>query len=499
MLAKPLFAALAAWVLFLGLIQSAWSQTLPPEALAVHAVNRLSFGAVPGEIDRVRVMGVPAYVQEQLNPEKLPEPQALTDRLAALKTYSLDTVQLFRTFGPKAPGGPRVNPTMDEINEAKAKAAIIAREAAEAKLWRAVLSPRQLEEVLCDFWYNHFNVPSDKGLTHLWVGSYEREAIRPHVLGRFEDMLLAVTRHPAMLIYLENWQSADPDSPQGKGKQRPLVEIHARELLTAHTMGVDPGRLKPQEVTTLARILAGWTIGAPRTPQDSNGFVFDERRHDPKEKQFLGKPLKASGYAEGVAALKLLAAQPETARNVCGKLARLFLAEEPPKQLEEMLSKVFLDSGGDIRAVLTVLFASQEFADQKYAWNRFRNPLRYVVSVVRASARPVYEVRSLAEHLDWLGMPPYGAPGVSGFKATRDAWVDADQFLKRLNLAAQAGEGGLPCWSPGSYAPPRPLDSTELAKVMGLSLSPVTAKTVEASPPERKAGVLLGSPEGQQF
>ncbi|MBI4806373.1 MAG: DUF1800 domain-containing protein [Desulfovibrio sp.] len=496
-----MFARLTALccLFWLSIAASALAQTLSPEALAVHGVNRLSFGPAPGDIDRVRAMGFSAYVEEQLAPEKLPEPQALTDRLAALKTYSMDTVQLFRTYGPKAPGGPRKNPTMDEINAAKGKAAIIHQEAAQAKLWRALLSPRQLEELLCDFWYNHFNVPAGKGLTHLWVGSFEREAIRPFVLGRFEDMLLAVTRHPAMLIHLENWQSASPDSQQGKGKQRPLVEIHARELLTSHTTGLEPGKVKAQDVNSLALILAGWSVGSPRTPQDKNGFVFDEHRHDGKDKIFLGKTIKGAGLNEGLEALHLLATHPETAKNVSTKLARFFLADDPPKALEEALTKVFIDTKGDIRAVLKALFASPEFSDKKYAGTKFKNPLRYVTSMVRASSRPVNEVLSLTEHLNWLGMPLYDAPGASGYKETRDVWLAADAMLKRLNLAAQAGGGGLPCWSPGSYKAVEPLDAKMLAKNMGLTLSPVTGQAVEAAQPGFKAGVLLGSPEGQQY
>lgn len=480
-----------------GSMARAQTQAQAPEALAAHLVNRLSFGPTPGEVERVRVMGAAAYIDEQLAPEKLPEPQALTDRLAALKTCSMDTVQLFRTYGPKAPGGPRKNPTMEEINAAKAKAGIIRQEAAEAKLWRAILSPRQLEELLCDFWYNHFNVSASKGLAHLWVGSFEREAIRPHVLGRFEDMLLAVTRHPAMLISLENWQSASPESQAGKGKQRSLVELHARELLTSQTMGPD-ARIKPQDVTSLALILAGWSVGAPRSPQDSNGFVFDERNHDMKDKNFLGHVIKGSGVGEGVEALRLLAARPETARYVTSKLARYFLADTPPKSLEDNLTKVFLDTKGDIKAVLKALFLSPEFADPKYARGKFKNPMRYLVSIVRAGARPVQEVRSLAEMLDWLGMPLYDAPG-SGFKDTREAWMTADGMLKRLEVADRAGMGGLPCWSPGSYRPLEPLDAAALAKTMGLALSPATSRAVEASQPGLKAAVILGSPEGQQF
>ncbi|WP_173080426.1 DUF1800 domain-containing protein [Fundidesulfovibrio magnetotacticus] len=465
--------------------------------MAVHVLDRLSFGPYPGEIERVRAMGWQVYVEEQLAPEKMALPRALTDRLAALPTQSMDTVALFRAYGPKPPGGPRKTPTLDEINQAKEKAAVIQNEAAEARLWRAILSPRQLEELLVGFWCNHFNVPASKGLAHLWVGSFEREAVRPHVLGRFEDMLLAATRHPAMLIHLENWLSASPESPAGKALQRPLAELHARELLSSHTMGAD-AKPKAQDVQSLALILAGWTVGSPRTPQDGGGFTFDERRHDMRDKPFLGQTVKGQGVAEGVEALKLLAARPETARSLAGKLARFFVADAPPRELEERLAKAWLDSGGDLRVVLGALFASPEFADARFAGTKFKNPERWLVSVARAASRPVVETRSLAEHLEWLDMPLYDAPGTSGFRDAQEAWLTAEGLLKRLNLAVQAGQGGLPCWSPGTWRALEPLDAQTLAAVMGRTPSPDTAQALRDAAPDLKAGVFLGSPEAQR-
>jgi len=473
------------------------AEPLDPEAMAVHVLNRLSFGPYPGEIARVRAMGWQAYVEEQLAPERMALPRSLTDRIAALPTQAMDTVTLFRTYGPKPPGGPRKTPTLDEINQAKEKAAVIQNEAAEARLWRDILSPRQLEELLVGFWSNHFNVPASKGLAHLWVGSFEREAIRPFVLGRFEDMLLAATRHPAMLIHLENWLSASPDSQTGKGMQRPLAEQHARELLTAHTMGAD-AQPKAQDVQALALILAGWTVGSPRGPQDGGGFAFDERRHDGRDKVFLGQTIKAQGFAEGVEALRLLAARPETARNVAARLARFFVADAPPKELEARLARTYLDAKGDLRAVLRALFSSPEFTDSRFAGNKFKNPERWLVSLVRAASRPVEETRSLAEHLEWLDMPLYDAPGVSGFKDVRETWLTAEGLLKRLNLGVQAGRGGLPCWSPGVWRAEEPLDQQALTDAMGLKFSPDTAQALQAAAPELRAGVLLGAPEAQQ-
>ncbi|MFZ5425741.1 MAG: DUF1800 family protein, partial [Thermodesulfobacteriota bacterium] len=301
-----------------------------------------------------------------------------------------------------------------------------------------------------------------------------------------------------MLIHLENWQSASPESQAGKGLQRPLVEMHARELLTAHTMG-EAAKARPQDVNALANMLAGWSIGAPRGPQDVNGFVFDERRHDSKDREFMGTVIKGGGMSQGLEAIRVLAARPETARNICGKLARFFVAEEPPKALVEDLSKKFLDTGGDIKAVLAALFESRDFADSKHAWNRIKSPLRYVVSIVRAAGRPVGDVRSLAENLEWLGQGLYDAPGVSGHKDESSRWLAADLFLKRLNWAVMAGRGALPCWSPGNWTPLEKLDQGFLARTMGLKLAAGTAQAVEQAAPELKAGVLLGSPEGQLY
>jgi len=472
--------------------------TPPAEVQAAHVADRLSFGPFPGEIDRIKAMGVQAYIEEQLNPGALPLPESLTARLAALTTSSMDTVTLFRAYGPKAPGGPRSNPTMDEIQSAKEKAQIIQAEAAEAKLWRAILSPRQLEEVLVDFWYNHFNVPADKGLAHLWVGSYEREAIRPYVLGNFKDMLLAVTRHPAMLIYLENWQSASAGSQIGKNLQRPLVELHAREVMTSHTMGSNL-RAKAQDMANLAQMLAGWSIGSPHGPGDVNGFVFDERRHESKDRDFMGTSIKGGGVQEGIEALNVLAASPDTARNISAKLAAAFVSEDPPKELVESLARTFTQSGGNLKAVMRELLASQEFMDPKYIGAKLKSPLRFVVAIARACGRPIQETRSLAENLEWLGQPLYNAPGVSGFKDDRAAWLAADLFLKRLNMASLAGRGALPCWQPGSYAPVEKLDPDSLAKAMGLTVLPLTKQGMDKVPPEYKAGVLLGSPEAQQY
>lgn len=481
----------------------AMAQEVDTRAQAAHAVNRLTFGPAPGEIDRAASMGVRAWVAEQLAPETLAEPDELLRRIAPLKTQEMDTVRLFRAYGPKAPGGPRTRPTLDEIKAARKKAAVVLNEAAQAKLWRAILSPRQLQELMIDFWYNHFNISARKGLDHLWVGSFEREAIRPNAMGKFPELLLAVTKHPAMLIAYDNWQSAAPESPQGKGRPRPLIDAHAREILASQTMG--PRSFKPADVVALARMLAGWSIGSPRAATDRNGFVFDERRHESRDKTLLGVVIKGGGIHEGEKALELLALRPETAHFISRKLARRFLGQDPGKDLEERLVKSFLDTKGDIKAVLAALFDSREFFDPKVMGDAFKPPLRYVLGTVRAAGRPVTDVSGLVRTIADMGQPLYDCPSSQGYKDDRDSWLTAEGQLKRLLFAAKAGEGTLDGWGPdpvappAAYKPPAPLDPGLLAKTLGFEPDAQTRRVMDACTLHLKAAVLLAGPQAQSY
>lgn len=500
MSAKPWLWAL---LILACLVGPAWSQDQDAAKVEM-AVNRLSFGPTPGELDRVRAMGVSAYVQEQLNPEALPEPPELLTHLSGLKSLEMDTVALFRAYGPKPSESGHATPSMEDIEAARKKAELVVKEAACAKLWRALLSPRQLQELMVDFWYGHFNVPAGTGLTHLWVGTYEREAIRPHALGKFADLLLAVNLHPAMLVYRENWQNTAPDSADAKGKSKTFSENQARDILAGQTMGPS-GAFKPQDVTNLARVLAGWSLGAPRSAHDKNGVIFDDKRHDVKDKTLLGKTIKGAGMAEAEEALRLLAGQPATAKFVCHKLARFFLADEPPKELEERLAQTFMSTNGDIKVVLQTMFAEPAFWDKKYAWGKFKSPLRYVVSVLRASGRTVGDVRPLMDDLAGMGSSLYESQPPAGGKDGREAWLNADWMLKRTLFAFRAGQGLLACLTcPGktdqwSYQPPAPLDAGQLTSAMGLDLSQASRDVLAACPPRLKASVLLAGPEAQNY
>ncbi len=321
-------------------------------------------------------------------------------------------------------------------------------QAVQARLWRAVESPRQLQEVMVDFWYNHFNVFAAKGLDHLWVGAYEEQAIRPYALGRFRDLLGATAHHPAMLFYLDNWQNTAPNSPGVRGKQQGLNENYARELMELHTLGVDGGYTQ-EDVIALARILTGWGLGRPRGRDiNKGGFFFDPKRHDFSDKVFLGQTIHGSGVAEGEEALDILARNPATARHISFELAQYFVADEPPSALVERLRKRFLDTDGDIRAVLDTLFHSPEFWDQKYYGNKFKTPYQYVVSAVRATDMKVVNVRPLYGMLMQLGMPLYGCLTPDGYKNTRDAWLNPDAMTRRIGFATALASGRLPLGQP---------------------------------------------------
>ena len=315
-------------------------------------------------------------------PKSIPEPIELRWRLAQLDTLKLNPVQLRQLYGPlRSLRGFKPNPELEKAQRERVQ--IILRDASEARILRALLSPRQLHEVMVDFWFNHFNVFSGKGLDDVWIGNYEQQAIRPFVLGRFRDLLFATTKHPAMLVYLDNALSTAPGSPGARGRQKGLNENFAREVMELHTLGANGGYTQ-EDVVTLARVLTGWGVNPPNARMfPEYAAVFEGARHDYSPKVFLGHPLKSRGKAEGEEALDILAHSPATAHHIAFELAQYFVADEPPPGLVERLAARFLETDGNIREVLRTLFASNEFWDSRGA--KYKTPYQFVISAVRAA------------------------------------------------------------------------------------------------------------------
>jgi uncharacterized protein (DUF1800 family) len=278
----------------------------------------------------VKSIGVDRYIDEQLHPASIPLPEELKSKLRGLETVGRSAPELFVEYGPPSYAANRGD--KQAAQKARQRARVIVDQAIDARLLRAIESPRQLEEVMVNFWFNHFNVFAQKGLDRLWIGSYEEEAIRPYALGRFRDLLGATAKHPAMLFYLDNWQNTAPGSPGSRGQFKGLNENYARELMELHTLGVDGGYTQ-QDVITLAKILTGWGFRRPgqrlqavnaagrfipvsQDTSGNSGFFFDANRHDFSSKAFLGKTIRGSGIAEGEEALDILADHPSTARFI---------------------------------------------------------------------------------------------------------------------------------------------------------------------------------------
>lgn len=459
---------------------------LSPEQAATHVLNRLGYGPKPGDIERVTQMGVQNYIDIQLHPESIALPATLSERLRALDTYQQSAgqtlAQLLAVRGQ----------AKDESEETKAhRREVLTRmtlQTDEARLARAIDSPRQLEEVMVDFWFNHFNVFSGKGIERALVASYERDAIRPYALGNFRDLLGATARHPAMLYYLDNWLStADGYVPRGraegpKAKSTGLNENYARELMELHTMGVDSGYTQ-KDVTELARMLTGWTFNNRELVMRNRGFVFDAARHDRGDKLWLGHVIHSGGQGEGEYALDVLAMLPQTAHHLSYQLAQYFVQDQPPPALVERLARSYLESKGDIRTVLRTLFSSPEFMAPAAVGAKFKTPYQFVVSVARAANAPVNDLKPVLGTLNKLGMPLYGCQTPDGYKNTQEAWLNPDALSRRIAYATAAGQT---------------LDAGALQVTLGSTISPRTQLAVSDSPQRLRAAMLLGSPDFMQ-
>jgi uncharacterized protein (DUF1800 family) len=490
-----IIVAISIWFLSANVARSA-----PANPKVVHLLNRLSLGISPGDVDRVQSIGIDKYVQQQLNPETISEPAILTDRLAKLETINLSPVELFQRYNPnRQVNGQQPTQEVKKIQQQQAKQ--VTNEAIEARLWRSIYSQRQLQEVMVDFWYNHFNVYADKGIDRLWVGAYEREAIRPNALGKFRNLLGATARHPAMLFYLDNWQNSAPNATN-KGRFRGLNENYARELMELHTLGVDGG-YKQDDIVTLAKIFTGWGFKQPgQKIHDGYSFQFNATRHDFSNKLFLDRSIAGSGIAEGDLALDILSKHPSTARQISFKLAQYFVADNPPKSLVDRLSKRFTATDGDIKLVLTTLFNSPEFWNNKYYGVKFKTPYQYAISSIRSTGMDVNNVKPLNDFLKQLGMSIYGCPTPNGYKNTQEAWLNPDSMTRRINYAANLANGKLPISASITTAANTlptsqmvKIDPVALATTLGNNFSTRTQQALSSSSPEIRSALILGSPE----
>jgi uncharacterized protein (DUF1800 family) len=325
-------------------------------------------------------------------------------------------------------------------------AQVVARDLEEGKILRAVYSNRQLEEVLTDFWFNHFNVFLDKGADHYLTTEYEREAIRRHVLGKFRDLLEATAKSPAMLFYLDNWESVGPNTPAAfaggpKGPRRGLNENYGRELLELHTLGVDGGYTQ-KDVTEVARCFTGWSIDRPNL---GGGFRFAERQHDLGEKVVLGVKISAGGgEKDGEKVLDIVARHPSTAHFISKKLAQRFVADDPPPALVERMAQTFLKTDGDIRAVIGTMLESKEFWSEGAYQSKMKSPLEVVVSAVRASNGNVDFAQALVNQVAQLGEPLYRKIEPTGYSNTSREWMNTAGLMARMNFAVQLSGNKVP-------------------------------------------------------
>jgi len=522
--------AFSTFVILVALVPCAAAQApaaLTPRDSALHALNRLAYGPRPGEVEQVAAGGVMRWIERQLDPQRISDRRLEgRERAFAILEYDADELATMFVEARRARMERQRDSTAARAPADGAAARPLRRLAAEFQqlaVVRATLSERQLLEVMADFWTNHFNVFLAKGADRFLMPPYIEQTIRPRALGRFEDLLIATAQSPAMLFYLDNWQSVAPGSTpprfplsaarrgdQGVRLPRGINENYARELLELHTLGVDGGYTQ-QDVIAVARIFTGWGIERPR---DGAGFAFHDWAHDTGEKQVLGVRFPAgAGMEEGVRLLTLLANHHATMHHVSGKLCARFVRDDPPDGCVDDAVAAWHRSNGDIREVLRAIFRSPDFWAPQTLRAKVKTPLEFVVSALRAVGAEPDTTPRLAQVVSRLGQPLYLQPAPTGYPETQADWVNSGALLGRMNTAVALAAGRLPGVVVSlDQAVPATADHAQLvaavnARVLGSAMSERTRAVISdqlsvvSGPAEARVlavGLAIGGPEFQR-
>ena len=453
-----------------------------------HVLSRLSFGVTSSDRDRVNKMGLETYIESQLKPESIEESSILENYLNSLDLMNRGWIDLLEENGNLHKKLKNSQPSTKQHAAVKEKIrrfhSGLQKQVVESHIARAIYSNRQLQEVMTDFWLNHFSVDIRKGEVKFWLNDYENQ-IRKRALGNFYGLLLTTARHPAMSIYLDNRKNVSPLSPAGKRTKQGLNENYAREVMELHTLGVDGG-YSQDDIITLAKILTGWSIDNKGIRGNKQGFFFNANRHDPTDKVFLGQQITGGGIKEGEQALRILADRPATARFISYKLAQYFVADTPPESLVESLTKSFLNSRGNIAFVLDTLIHSQEFNDPQYYGQKFTTPFQYLTSIVRMGEIEQPELPRLRGMLHQLSMAVFQCATPDGYKNIQSAWLNPQAMLQRTGLATAIANGVL--------NRSERVEIQKLEQNMG-QISTSTKQVVDKTPKRLQAALVMGSPE----
>jgi uncharacterized protein (DUF1800 family) len=501
---------------------------------AVHVLNRLAFGPRPGDVDKVLKDGIDVWIDQQLHPDAIPD-RAVEARLQNMPTLRLTNGAIMDTYykplvqarrARKAEEGTADTP---ELKEMRQKGREVVEDLVAQRIIRAAESDRQLNEVMVDFWFNHFNVFIGKGPDRFMITSYERDTIRPRIWGRFEDLLSATAKSPAMLFYLDNARSVAAPENRAPRMQRMLQqrrpdiankgglnENYAREIMELHTLGVDGGYTQ-KDVTDLARVFTGWTID-----QRTGQFIFRPALHDIGAKTVLGVHFRAGGgIEEGEQMIHILAHHPATAHHIALQLCQRLVSDDPPAALVDRVAKKFLATDGDLRETVRAIISSREFWDPQQYRSKVKSPFEYVISAVRAVNATVDNPLPIARALQQIGEPLYGAQPPTGYSDRADVWINTGALMNRLNFALALAANKLPgvhsdvvSLIPASEAADAGHSVDALsAALIGGDLSEPTRATIKSRIAERNApaedpwdntqvpmiaGLILGSPEFQR-